>query len=132
MSAAQPKASELPEALLEALDGLSAEELAAVVRHAVALRAHRVAALPSLDESQLLERINRTLSADRLARYEALCVARDAGSLDDAAHRELLALSDELEALDADRLAAVASLASARGVSLDVMYATLGIGDRAA
>lgn len=103
-----------------------------MVRHAVALRAHRVASLPSVDESQLLERINRTLGVDRQARYETLLALRDGGALDDDAHRELVAISDELEALDADRIAAVATLAVARGVSLDAMLAQLRASDRAA
>ena len=86
-----------------------------------------MASVLSATESALFERVNRAMPADRRARYEALRTQREAATLTSAEHDELLRLSDELEALDADRVTAIAELARLRGVSLDAMMSALGM-----
>ena len=120
---AEPRLS--PEQLLHAVDLMSADEIASFARRVIELRARRVAPLLSSDESPVLERINRALPSSRQARYEALLARRDDHALSEAEHDELVALSDEFEALDADRIVAVSELAQLRGVSLRQMLATL-------
>ncbi len=129
MPVIQVEARVSPEQLLRAVDQMSPEELAAFTRQVIELRARREAALLSADESLLLERINRGQDTARRLRYEALLARRDDGTLTDDEHAELIALSDEREGLDADRIAAVAELARLRGVSLGAMVSALGLPD---
>lgn len=117
--------------LLEAADQMSAEELATFTRRVLELRARRAAPVLFEDESPLLERINRGLPAARHARYATLLGRRDAGTLTEAEHDELLALSDEQEALDADRMEALSELARLRRVSLAQAMTSLGLGSAA-
>lgn len=117
------------EQLLRAVDQMSPDELAAFAQRVNELRARREAALLSVDESRLLERINRSPSREQQARYAALVVRRDAGALTDDEHAELLELSDAVEVFDADRVAAVAELARIRGLPLVAMMSTLGVPD---
>ncbi len=116
-----------PEQLLQAVDQMSPDELAAFARRVVELRARRVAPFLSNDESPLLERINGALPLAHRARYAALAAQRSEAPLSEAEHVELIALSDELEAIDADRIAAIAELAQLRGLSLGQMMAALGV-----
>jgi hypothetical protein len=54
-------------------------------------------------------------------RYEALIERRRAGTLEEEERAELLRLTDEMEAADAERLERLASLARLYGVSLDAI-----------
>ncbi len=118
------------EQLLRAVDEMSPDELSTFTQRVIELRARRVASTLSAGESLLFERVNRAMPADRRARYDALCAQREADALTAAEYDELLTISDEVELLDADRIAAIADLARLRGVSLDAMMTALGVPDR--
>jgi hypothetical protein len=81
-------------------------------------------------ESSLLERINEGLPDETWTRYEALKEKRDAETLTDAEHEELIRLSDEIEIWNARRLEAVAELAKLRGVPFPELVKQLGLGPR--
>lgn len=127
MAAVQADVRVSPEQLLRAVEELSPDELSAFAQQVIELRARRMASVLSATESVLYERVNCAMPADRRARYEALRTQREAATLTSAEHDELLRLSDELEALDADRVTAIAELARLRGVSLDAMMSALGM-----
>ena len=69
----------------------------------------------------LLLRINRGPTDEARARYDELLERRRAGTLTDAEHAELIRRSDESEALQADRVAALADLARLRGTTLGAL-----------
>ncbi len=130
MSAIQSDAHVSPEELLRAVDEMSPDELSAFTQRVIELRARRIASMLSTGESALFERVNRAMPAIRRKRYDTLCARRAAGTLTAAEFDELLVLSDEIELLDADRVAAIAEVARIRGVSLDAMMTVLGVPDR--
>jgi hypothetical protein len=79
-------------------------------------------------EAALLERINEALPEATWARYEALKRKRDAETLTDAEHAELIRLVNEVEIWNARRLEAVAELAKLRGVRFPDLVKQLGLG----
>ena len=127
MPTIQVEARVSPEQLLRAVDQMSADELGTFARQVLELRARRVAPLLSSDESALLDRINAALPPAHMARYQDLSRRREAETLTEAEHAELITLSDALESLDADRVAALAELAKVRGTTLDAAMASFGI-----
>lgn len=79
-------------------------------------------------EAALLERINEGLPEGLWARYEALKEERDAETLTEAEHAELIRLVNEVEIWNARRLEAVAELAKLRGVRFADLVKQLGLG----
>jgi hypothetical protein len=79
-------------------------------------------------EVALLERINEGLAEATWARYQALKEKRDAGTLMDAEHAELIRLVNEVEIWNARRLEAVAEPAKLRGVRFPDLVKQLGLG----
>lgn len=116
-----------PEKLLEAIDRLTTEEVAEILRRLLALKAQRTA--PSLPEaeSRLLEEINRGLPEEVFDRYRSLMDRRREETLTSAEHRELLRLTDQAEQLEAARVRALSELARLRGTSLAEVMGELGI-----
>lgn len=127
MPTIQIEARVSPEQLLRAVDQMTADELGAFARRVLELRARRSAPLLSSEESALLDRVNATLPPSAMARYRDLSSRREAEALTGDEHAELLAISDALESLDADRIAALAELARARGMTLEAAMASFGI-----
>ena len=114
-------------AILTAVRQMSIAELEQLVDQMIAIRAERVAPHLDADESALLARINQGLSEPERSRMRALQEKRDDGTLSPAEWQELTALTDKLELLHADRLAALAELARLRGVTLDIVIQQLGL-----
>lgn len=85
------------------------------------------AGLPTA-EAGLLERIGEGLPPATWARYQALKEKRDAGTLTDAEHADLIRLVNEVEIWNARRLDAVAELAKVRGVRFPKLVQELGLG----
>src|SRR5438046_98647 len=67
-------------------------------------------------EATLLQRINEGLPEPTWERYEVLKGKRDAETLTDTEHAELIRLVNEVEGWNVRRLEAVAELAKLRGV----------------
>jgi hypothetical protein len=115
------------EQIIAAMDGLSLPELERVFNHALAVQAERKAPHLPLAESDLLARINRGIPQELRARRSFLQRRREDGSISDAEYSELTALSDRVEQLHAERMAALVELARLRGISLPELMDHLGI-----
>lgn len=126
MPAIQAEVQLSPEQILEAVDRLSSEEIESFTQRLLELRARRVAPVVPVDESPLIERINNALPHAKRVRYAELLSRRGASTLTEAEHAQLIELSDALELLDADRLAALAELARLRGVRLSELMTVFG------
>lgn len=116
-----------PTQLLAAAEQLTAEELAAFAADVVALRARRLAPSLAADQAVLLQHINASAPAGEAKRYAELVTLRDAEALSGAERAELLRLSDAREERNAKRIAALAELATLRGVTLDAVLRDLGL-----
>jgi hypothetical protein len=81
----------------------------------------------TIDESELLELINRGLPKDVQGRYDELQIKLNCESITPDEHQELLLLIDTVEQATADRLRALFSLSRIRQVSLDELIIQLGI-----
>ncbi len=78
-------------------------------------------------EASLLQEVGKGFPASWWERYSDLVARREGGELTAGEHRELIQLTDELEALGADRLNALAKLAKLRGVSVQSLMDELEI-----
>lgn len=127
MSVVEVRAQLPTEQLLEAVDQLDQTDLKAFVNQVLALWAKRQA--PSLPqaESALLECINRGLPSDLQTQYDNLTEKRRAESLTSNEYEDLQRLTDRVETLEAERVAALAELARLRQVTIDQLLAQLGI-----
>jgi hypothetical protein len=114
-------------AILTTVRQMPIAEMEKLVDQIIAIRAERVAPHLTADESALLARINRGLSHEDRTRMRALIEKRDDETISTEEWQELAALTDRLELLHADRLAALAKLAMLRGVTLDEVKNRLGI-----
>jgi hypothetical protein len=72
-------------------------------------------------------RINSRLPEDVQRRYAELIAKRDAETLGDEEHQELLRLTKQVEAFDVARVEALSQLASRRGVTLSALMRQLEI-----
>jgi len=127
MSTIHIEAQVSPEQLLRAVEQMPPQELAAFIRHVLALRAQREARHLSQAESALMLRINQGIPADLQRRYDDLIAKRSAATLIPEEYAELLQLTDQVEQLEADRIAALTELAGLRQTSLTDLMHTLGI-----
>jgi hypothetical protein len=116
----------LLEQTLHSLDHLPSDELDALVTHALKLRASRNAPHLSETESRLLEGINHAIPVAVQNRFAALLEKRDALTLNDSEHAELLKLTDTIENLEAKRVIRLGELARLRGVTLERLMHDLG------
>jgi hypothetical protein len=127
MSVVEVRAQLPTERLLEVVDQLDQSELEEFVHQVLALWAKRQAPRLSEDESELLGRINRGLPPDLWKRYKELISKRQDESLTPAQYAELQRLTDQVEELEAKRVADLAELARLRQVSFDELLSQLGI-----
>ncbi len=116
-----------PDQLLAAIEQLPWPEMNRLTDRLLTLRAARRAPHLSADETALFARINRVLPAADKARLHELIARREAETLTATEQPELIELTDRLEELHADRVAALATLAQTRGVTLAAVMEQLGI-----
>lgn len=111
-----------------AREGLGAEEyvLASVQERLGETQAHRSGHLGDR-EAFLLESINRGLSQETWERYHELVERRRSEALSTEEQRELIAISDRIEALNAERINYLVQLADLRGTGLRSLMAGLRI-----
>ena len=90
---------------------------------------HRRRRAPRLSpvEAQLLAKINLGLSPTEWDRYHELVARRKAETLTSDEQTELIALSDRLEAANAQRIECLAALARIRNTAVDVLIRDLGL-----
>ena len=116
--------------IFKAVEELPSQDLDTFVDRVVALRAARRSNAPRLSESEseLFQQINRGLSAAEQERFQVLASKLDEETLSESEHQELVALTDEIERLNLDRVESLARLAQLRGVPLESLMTQLGIG----
>jgi hypothetical protein len=113
--------------LVKAAEQLSETELRQFTAQVLALNAKRMASSVTQEEAELLLRINDRLPEDVQQHYAELITKRNAETLSDQEHQELLRLTKQVEALDVARVEALAKLASRRGVALSALMCQLEI-----
>lgn len=119
----QPSADQI----FAAIEQLPLPEIERLTDRVLALKAARRAPHLNADETSLLQRINQGLPDELRKRLNTLREKREASSINDPEYEELTHLTDQAEELQAERLAAMAELASLRGISLTALMDQLSI-----
>lgn len=115
------------EQIISAVSEASLPELERIFDLVLATQAARRAPHLSAAETSLLNRINRGLPSDLRERVSALRAKREDESISEAEYEELTRLTDQVEELHAERMAAMVDLAKLRGVALPALMDQLGI-----
>ncbi|MCI0390256.1 MAG: STAS/SEC14 domain-containing protein [Acidobacteria bacterium] len=113
--------------IIAEVERLPLPELNQLVDRVIAIQAAGKAPHLTADETALLRRINQGLSAADRVRMRELIKRRDEERISDSELRVLTALTDRLELVQAERLAALVELARQRGITLNEMMDQLGI-----
>jgi hypothetical protein len=113
--------------LVKAVEQLSETELRQFTSQVLALNAKRTAPSITQEEAELLLHINSRLPEDIQRRYDELIAKRDAETLSEEEHAELLRLTKQVEAFDVARVKSLSKLASRRGVTLSTLMRQLEI-----
>ena len=113
--------------LLQAVEQLSIPDLEQLLSQVIHVQAKRKAPSLSPDETELMLKINQGLSPDMQQRFDELIAKRQAETLTPEELQEFIALTDQIEQSDAERIQCLAQLARIRGISLDVLMDTLEI-----
>lgn len=104
--------------LLHAIERLGVREAERIAFQLLALRAQRLAANLSAEETRLMSEINQGLAPERAVLYESLMARRRMGTLTESEQEDLRGLTDEAERLQARRIEALSELSRLRGTSL--------------
>ena len=113
--------------LVEAANQLNESDLNRFLQQVVTLRTQRKASVLSVEEAQLLAKINQAIPATLQEQYQRLRTKREEESLTSQEHSQLIELSKQIEQLSAERLEALATLAQLRQVSLSELMSQLGL-----
>ena len=113
--------------LIAAANRLPDIELNEFVRQVIRLNATRRTPSLSARETELLKSIFGESSREDLERGQQLRSKRDAGEATAQELNDLLPLSDRIEVIHAERMAAIAELARLRGIGLSEMMTQLGV-----
>ena len=81
----------------------------------------------SVEEGQLLQKINRGIPSALRKRSEELIEKRDAERLSGSEQQELKRLTGEIEQIEAERIGYLKELASLRGMTLRALMEKLGL-----
>lgn len=114
----------------EILDGIAQlhdSEFEPFAEKIMAQRARRRASSRSVEEVELLEKINRGVPADVWQRYELLNTKIHEETITEAERREFMEMVNQIEMADAERLHHLMALAQLRGSSVDELMDQLGI-----
>lgn len=116
--------------LLSAALQLPRAELDQFVKKLLSLR--RQSEIPQLPmrESELLLKINQGVPAQLQQRFDQLVEKRRDNTLTPSEYQELLALTEQIEQFDVERLQWLIELAQLRGLTLDELMQQLGIKTR--
>jgi len=113
--------------LLRAAEQLDPMEFQQFVTDVLGLRARRQVPHLLAAESELLLQLNRGLPEEIQSRYHNLIGKRRQQTLTTEEHNELLRLTEQVEQLEADRLAAMGDLAQLRQTTLPALMKSLGL-----
>jgi hypothetical protein len=106
---------------------LDTQDLEAVIHSLLTLRAQRSGLSLPREEALLFDKINRGLAPEKLKRFELLQHKRATETMNHSEQTELIALSEEIERLDAQRIKYLSKLAQLRQVSLRELMAQIGL-----
>jgi hypothetical protein len=112
--------------LLQAIEQLESEDLASLVSEMLYLRARRYAPVLSTKEAGLFQQINQWLTAEQQARRAELQQKLEDETLTESEHRALIELNETAEMLNAQRVEALAQLATLRQTTLPQLMRDLG------
>ena len=116
--------------LIHAVSQLTGVELDILAERILTLRAQRhTPHLPRV-ESDLLLKINAGLADETWKRYSRLSASLRDETITAEEHRELLQLIDVVETDNAKRIGHLVELAGLRGLTLETLMSSLGIGPR--
>ena len=113
--------------VLSSITKLNAADLEQFLNQVTTILARRKAPNLSQRETDLLQRINEGVPDIVRQRYRQLNAKRQAETLSEPEHSELLSLVDRIELADADRLGCLIELANLRGVTVAALMQQLGI-----
>ena len=113
--------------LIKAANQLNESDLNRFLQQVVTIRTQRKASVLSVEEAQLLAKINQAIPATLQEQYQRLRTKREEESLTNQEHSQLIELSKQIEQLSAERLEALATLAQLRQVSLSELMSQLGL-----
>ena len=113
--------------LIKAANQLNESDLNRFLQQVVTLRTQRKASVLSVEEAQLLAKINQAIPATLQEQYQRLRTKREEESLTSQEHSQLIELSKQIEQMSAERLEALATLAQLRQVSLSELMSQLGL-----
>ncbi len=117
-----------PNELFKAVEQLSLPDLEQFSRQVTTLVAQRRAPVLSKPEAELLQKINQSvLSSEKQTRYEELLNKRMEEKITPVEMDELMLLTDQLEALNVERISALAKLAQIRQTTLPNLMKNLGL-----
>jgi hypothetical protein len=115
------------EELLKAVEQLQPPDLDRFVSEVIALRAHRQTQGLTPSETELLLKINQGLPPELRQKWDELMHKREAEKLTHQEYQELLRLTDQVEALQANRVKFMVELAQIRKKSLSELMQELGL-----
>lgn len=113
--------------LLDSLKQLGVDELGEVAATAVRLRANQRGQVLSDQETVLLQQINKDLLPVEQVKMDSLIAKREAENLTEAELAELISLSNLVEEIHVERLAALIELAALRNISLESLKNSLNL-----
>jgi hemerythrin-like domain-containing protein len=115
------------EQLVEVAESLPNDKLDTLMERLRKISAERRQPHLSKEETELFQIINRGLPREAQQRYVALRENLEDETMTQEEQTEFLALTAEIEKLDAERLKALVTLAKVRGTTLDTLMDSLGI-----
>lgn len=118
------------EDMTKSLARLSTRDLNALLDGITAIRSQRLEPELTPTETALLERIDQAISRQEMDEYEQLRKKLETRTLSAAEHTRLIALSDRIEMLQADRIEAVAEMARSRDAAFRDLWLQMGLGQQ--
>lgn len=115
------------EEVLNGLARLNPKELEQFVERVLSLQAHRRAPALPPKEADLLQKINNGVAPAVRQRYRELNTKLLAEAISEEERAEFLAIVDQIEMADAERLQALIELAQLRSLTVDQLMGQLGI-----
>ena len=113
--------------ILDAVKVMPNKEFEEFFEKVLLIRANSQAINPRSNEAELLKKIYRKFSPEKLARFRFLKEKHQAGELSETEYAELAVLADSLEEFHAQRMKNLVKLSKMRGLSLEETMRQLGI-----
>ncbi|MCC6724710.1 MAG: STAS/SEC14 domain-containing protein [Saprospiraceae bacterium] len=123
----QPGARAAMNEILHGVSELDTPDLENFFHQVAHLLAKRKAPSLAKREAELLLKISEGYPVELRKKYDALASKMQDKTISPDEHREILNLTDRMEALDAKRLELLLELAQLRNISLDQLLSQLGL-----